>query len=69
MFNVYNNNINTGYEQTICNQPFCALIKSMKTQISEGKLTVFKLKILVRVKDLMVFFYPHRGIDLFENLK
>ena len=45
MFNVYNNNINTGYEQTICNQPFCALIKSMKTQISEGKLTVFKLKI------------------------
>ena len=61
MFNVYNNNINTGYEQTICNQPFCALIKSMKTQISEGRLTMFKLKsdklkILVRVEDLMVFF-------------
>ena len=63
MFNVYNNNINTGYEQTICNQPFCALIKSMKTQISEGRLTMFKLKsdklkILVRVEDLMVFFTP-----------
>ena len=63
MFNVYNNNINRGYEQTICNQPFCALIKSMKTQISEGRLTMFKLKsdklkMLVRVEDLMVFFTP-----------
>ena len=35
----------------------------MKTQISEGRLTMFKLKsdklkMLVRVEDLMVFFTP-----------
>ena len=35
---------------------FVPLIKFMKTQVSEGKLTIFKLKILVWVEDLMVFF-------------
>ena len=46
----------------------------MKTQISEGKLTIYKLKsdklkILVWVEDLVVFFYPHRSMELLENLK
>ena len=53
---------------------FVSLIKFMKTQVSEGKLTNFKLKsdkfkILVWVEDLMVFFFSHRDIELLENLK
>ena len=44
---------------------FVPLIKFMKTQVSEGKLTIFRLKsdklsILVWVEDLMVFFTPTR---------
>ena len=52
---------------------FVSLIKFMKTQVSEGKLTIFKLKndklkILIWVEHLMVFL-PPQGYRAFVELE